>query len=95
MSRAKPRFQCIFMIMIVITVRHERSTRSSQWSTIRAFPTSDMLIFSVGYDYHDYYQLGDDWEHCYCSGVRRGGDGGDDAGSGKNNIENITFGENN
>ena len=40
-------------------------------------------------------QLGDDWERCYCSGVRRGGDGGDDAGSGKKNIENITFGENN
>ena len=44
----------IVLIMTVITVRHERSTRWSQWSTIHAFPTSDMLIFSVGYDCYDY-----------------------------------------
>ena len=67
MTRSKLRFKCVFLllnysvdwckivlIMIVMTVRHERSTRSSQWSTIRAFPTSDMLIFSVGYDCYDY-----------------------------------------
>ena len=46
----------------------------------------DYMIAMIIYQPERYFQ-----PRPPCSGVRRGGDGGDDLGSGKKNIENMTI----